>query len=94
MGIGTAIVLFAIGAILTFAVEVDSTSGLNVNNIGIILMLVGIVGGVLSMLFWNSWGGFGNDRRRSVTYVEDDRPDVIVEERPRVRRTVIREEER
>ena len=92
MGIGTAIVLFAIGAILTFAVEVDSTSGFNINNIGVILMLVGIVGGVLSMLFWNSWGGFGADRRRSVTYVEDDRPDVIIEERP-VRRTVIREEE-
>lgn len=91
MGLGTALVLFAIGAILTFAVEVDSASGFNINNIGVILMIVGMVGGLLSLLFWNTWGGFGNNGR-TVRVVESDRPDVIVEERP-VRRRVIREEE-
>ncbi|HET9692613.1 MAG TPA: hypothetical protein VFP61_15810 [Acidimicrobiales bacterium] len=81
MGIGTSLVLIAIGAILDFAVTVH-TSGFNVNAIGVILMIVGAVGLVLSLFFWNSWGGFGGgggryDRSRRVvndgagTYVEE-----------------------
>jgi hypothetical protein len=47
-------------------------AGLDVDAIGWILMVVGIIGLVLSMIFWSSWGGF-QGRRRS-TYVEEGPP--------------------
>lgn len=65
MGIGTSIVLFAVGAILRFAVSVQSST-FNIHTIGVILMIVGAVGVVLSLIFWSSWGGFGGTRRRTV----------------------------
>ncbi len=74
MGLGVSIFLIAVGAILAFAVTAD-VSGLDVNVIGWILMLVGILGAILSMLFWSSWGGpayFGG--RRRATYVEEGPP--------------------
>jgi hypothetical protein len=58
MGIGVSLILIAVGAVLAFAVHV-STSGFNVNTIGYILLVVGIVGALISMMFWSSWGGFG-----------------------------------
>ena len=66
MGIGTSIFLIAVGAILTFAVEV-TTDGFNINTIGIILMLVGGLGLVVSAMFWDSWGGF----RRTDRVIDD-----------------------
>lgn len=66
MGIGTSIFLLALGAILTFALDV-TVSGLDLDTVGIILMIVGAIGLVLSMMFWNSWGGF----RRSETVVHE-----------------------
>jgi uncharacterized protein DUF6458 len=68
MGLGVSIFLIAIGAILTWAVNA-SVSGLEIQTIGVILMVVGALGLVLSMIFWSSWGGFGGERR-STTYVE------------------------
>ena len=68
MGIGVSIFLIAVGAILTWAVNA-SVSGLELTTIGVILMVVGALGLVLSMIFWSSWGGFGGTRR--TTYVED-----------------------
>ena len=62
MGIGGSLFLVAIGAILAFAVEVE-TEGFNLNTIGIILMIVGVVGILLSMMFWSSWGGFNRTDR-------------------------------
>ena len=41
MGIGTSIFLIAAGAIMTFAVETDSSNGFNINNAGVILMILG-----------------------------------------------------
>jgi hypothetical protein len=58
MGIGTGIFLLAIGAILRYAVSV-STSGIDLHTVGDILMIVGLIGIVLSLVFWSSWGGFG-----------------------------------
>ena len=66
MGLGTSLFLIAVGAILAFVVNVD-TNGFDINTIGIILLIVGILGAILSAIYWNSWGGF---RRRSV--VVDD----------------------
>jgi hypothetical protein len=71
MGLGVSLFLIAAGAILTWAVNA-SVSGLDLNTVGVILMVVGIVGLVLSLIFWSSWGGFGGGRRR--TYVEDAGP--------------------
>ena len=67
MGLGTSLVLIAIGAILDFAVSVN-TPGFNVHTVGVVLMVVGALGLLLSLVFWNSWGGFGNGggRRRVV----------------------------
>jgi hypothetical protein len=81
MGIGTSLVLIALGAILKFAVTVTS-SGFNIQTVGVILMIVGGVGFVISLFFWSSWGGFGSgsyQRERRVTndgrggYVEHER---------------------
>lgn len=49
MGIGVSIFLLALGAILAFAVEVEA-SGFNINTIGIILMVAGAIGLLLTML--------------------------------------------
>ncbi len=70
MGLGVSIFLIAVGAILTWAVNAE-VSGLELGTIGVILMVVGIIGLVLSMIFWSSWGGIGG---RRTTYVEDRPP--------------------
>jgi hypothetical protein len=44
MGIGGSVFLIAIGAILTFAIETDSAEGFNINTIGVILMVAGLIG--------------------------------------------------
>ena len=48
MGIGTSIFLIALGAILYFAVNAD-ISGLEISTIGLILMIVGILGLIISL---------------------------------------------
>ena len=66
MGIGVSVVLLAVGAILAFALDVDSSGGVNINTIGIILM---IAGGIGILAFMTVFGGRGG------------RGDVVVEER-------------
>jgi len=61
MGIGTSIFLIAVGAILDFGISVQ-TQGFNLHTIGVILMVVGAIGAVLSLIFWSSWGGFRGNR--------------------------------
>ena len=75
MGIGTSLFLLALGAILAFAVNVDA-EGFDINTIGIILMVVGALGALLSMMFWSSWGGFGSRRE---TIVHDREPGTVRE---------------
>ncbi|HET6174173.1 MAG TPA: DUF6458 family protein [Gaiellales bacterium] len=70
MGIGVSLVLIAAGAILKWAVTA-STSGINLNTVGVVLMVVGAVGLVLSFVFWSSWGGFGS-RGSTTTVIRDD----------------------
>jgi hypothetical protein len=76
MGIGGSLFLVAIGAILAFAVEVE-TEGFNLNTIGIILMIVGVVGILLSMMFWSSWGGFNRTDRTVIRDREVRDRDVV-----------------
>ena len=73
MGIGVSLILIAAGAILTWAVNA-TVSGLNIHTIGVILMVVGAIGLVLSLMFWSSWGGVGPTRRTTTTI--DDGPRV------------------
>lgn len=68
MGITVSILMIAAGAILRWAVTATA-DGVNIHTIGLILFIVGIVGAVLSLAFWSSWGGFN----RSTTVVEDRR---------------------
>ena len=68
MGIGASLFLIAIGAILAFAVNVDA-SAFDIDTIGVILMVVGAIGALLSLMFWSSWGGF--NRRETVVRDRD-----------------------
>ncbi len=63
MGIGTSIFLIALGAILYFAVNVD-ISGLELSTVGLILMIVGIVGLLISLYLMSmaSRRGVATDR--------------------------------
>jgi hypothetical protein len=58
MGISLSILLLAVGAVLTWAVSAE-VSGLDITAVGVILMIVGALGLVVSLVFWSSWGGFG-----------------------------------
>ena len=60
MGLGTSIFLIAVGAILKYAVTA-SVSGVKLETVGLILMIVGAVGVVLSLI------AMANSRRRGVT---------------------------
>jgi hypothetical protein len=67
MGITTSLLLIAAGAIMRFAVTAQAT-GFSVHTVGVILMIVGTIGAILSIAFWASWGGFG---RRTVVERRD-----------------------
>lgn len=68
MGIGVSLFLLALGAILAFAVDVTA-EGFNINTIGVILMIVGGLGLLLTLLFWSDNAPMGARRR---TVVRDD----------------------
>ena len=71
MGLGVSILLIAAGAILAFAVN-TTVSGVDIQTIGWILLIVGAIGIVLSMVFWSAWGGFGGARAgRRTTVIEE-----------------------
>jgi hypothetical protein len=71
MSTGVSIFLIAVGAILTFALE-RQAEGINLDAVGIILMIAGGIGLVISLLFWSSWGPYGpNSRRRQIVDVEE-----------------------
>jgi ABC-type nickel/cobalt efflux system permease component RcnA len=82
VGIGTSIVVIAIGAILDFAVKVNSPN-FNVNTVGLILMILGTVGLVMSFVFWNSWRGLGSAYQRRQVY-RTGPGNTVVEERHQV----------
>jgi hypothetical protein len=70
VGIGTSLLLIAVGAVLRFAVSV-SAHGFSIHTIGVILMIVGGIGLLLSLLWVAVW----RDRRAAPTrYVERDAP--------------------
>jgi hypothetical protein len=72
MGLGVSLILIAVGAVLAWAVEAE-VSGLDVQTVGWILLVVGAIGALLSLVFWSSWAGPGYARRRE-TIVDDGAP--------------------
>jgi hypothetical protein len=73
LSLGASIFLLVVGAVLYFAVDV-TTSGFSIHTVGIILMVAGALGLVLSLLFWSSFSPY----RRGSTVVGGD---TVVEER-------------
>ena len=70
MGFGVSLILTAVGAVLAWAVNASS-SAVDINTVGIILLVVGIVGMVVSSVFWSSWAGPGFFVRSRRTVVDD-----------------------
>jgi hypothetical protein len=82
MSIGVGIFLMVLGAILAFAVETD-VPGINVNYLGVILLVTGLVVALYSLLFWSTLTPWGRRRviaRRRMVGLEE--PVEIIEERP------------
>jgi hypothetical protein len=74
MGIGVSLFLIAVGAVLAWAVDV-SAEAIDVNTIGIILLIVGVVGLLLSLLFWSSFAPLR--RRDDSTVVREREREVL-----------------
>ena len=81
MATGLSLFFLAVGAILTFAVD-TTVSGIDLDTIGVILMVIGLLGMLFSLVLWDSWGP-----RRDDDYLVDR--DVLIDEAP-VRRSVTR----
>ncbi|CAN5592349.1 hypothetical protein BH18ACT1_BH18ACT1_17980 [soil metagenome] len=69
MGIGVSVFLLALGAIMTFALDV-SVSGVDLYTVGIILMVAGALGLLISILFWSSFSPYGSRDERTVVHEE------------------------
>jgi uncharacterized protein DUF6458 len=76
---GVSLFLVAVGAILTWAVRV-SAPGVDIQMIGVILMVVGAFGALSSLVFWN---GPLSRSRRTVTREDpiSGRQSVVEEDR-------------
>jgi hypothetical protein len=70
MGIGVSLFLFAVGAVLKFAVT-GTVSGVSIPTVGVILMIVGVVGLLLSLLL------LGMARNRQGTTVVETQVPVV-----------------
>ena len=74
MTLGASLFLIAIGAILYFAVSAE-VAGISIDTVGVILMVVGGVGFLLSLLFWSSFAPFRRtETTRTTTQTTDDQP--------------------
>ncbi len=69
MGIGTSLLLIAVGAILRFAVTA-TTSSVNIHTVGLILIIVGAVGLLISLFWVLAW----SERRRATAVAPPDEP--------------------
>ena len=77
--LGFSLFLVAIGAILAFAVR-TAVSGISIQTIGVILMVVGIIGMAMSMMFWTTWAPFA--RRDIDSDYRDTDTDIHVHHTP------------
>jgi hypothetical protein len=92
MGIPVSLILIAVGAILTFAVNQDSNSSVDIDVVGWILMAVGLVGFLLSLLSWDRFGpGYWGVHRSGYAYGDGPPPSGRYGRYGR-RRTVVEDE--
>ncbi|MEV4760695.1 DUF6458 family protein [Micromonospora sp. NPDC049559] len=83
MGIGASIFLIAVGAILTFALNVH-IGGLDLDVVGWILMAVGVLGLIMTTLIWG--------RRREVVTTAPVEREVVARDPAEYRRVEERRE--
>jgi Domain of unknown function (DUF6458) len=69
MGLAVSLIIAAAGLILALAVHPTHPGSVDVNTVGWILFIVGLIGFLIDLLLWSSWGP-GYARRRSA-YVDD-----------------------
>ena len=92
MGIVASLFLIAVGGIMRFAVTIQG-HGFNIHTAGAVLMIIGVLGAILSIAFWASWGGFGHTRRTyrrstvvaaqpAIVYTQPPRPSTANPPRP------------
>ena len=89
MGTGISLFFMATGAILTFAVETNSTDGFNVDAAGVILMVIGLLGLLWSLVAWEDWRPLNRRRYDDDVVVRRD----YVDDEPAVRRSVVVDDE-
>ena len=70
MGISVGLLLFAVGAILYYAVS-EQVSGIDLQVVGVILMIVGVVGALASAVFWSSFSPYDRRHRSAVVRERD-----------------------
>ena len=70
MGVGASLFLITLGLILWLAVTA-TVQGIDINLVGLILVIVGGIGLLMSIVFWSTWGGVGGTRR-TTTVVRND----------------------
>ena len=63
MATGISLFFLAVGAILTFAME-TTVSGVDLDTIGVILMVIGLLGMLFSLVLWDNWSAPALPRRR------------------------------
>jgi len=67
MTIGVSLIIIAVGAILTWAVHPTHPGSVNVNTVGVILLVVGFAAFLLDLVLWSDWGpGYLRHRRTVV----------------------------
>jgi hypothetical protein len=84
MATGISLFFLAVGAILTFAIDTN-VSGVDLDTIGVILMVIGLLGMLFSLVLWDSW----TPRRRDDDVAASHR-DVVIDDEAPVRRSVSR----
>src|SRR3954447_1775477 len=90
MGLALSLIITAVGLILALAVHPAGSHQVDVNTVGWILFVVGLIGFVLDLLLWSSWGP-GYMRRTSVATAAPDYP--VHRRAYGARRTVVEEED-
>ena len=80
MSLGASIFIFAIGAILTWGVTATA-SGIDLEAVGVILMVVGILGGLVSALFFMNWAPYRRTVVRDAGVADHTHERRVVRER-------------
>lgn len=76
-GLVASLITFAVGAILDFAITTSPNQhGFNLNTVGVILMIVGVVGAIASVAFFS----LGTGTRRHRTVVDDSNGNFVQRE--------------